>query len=207
MISLRFIPTLCASLLLIGCAQFTPYRTAIPDPKAVNSQVMKCRVDDSKPLLLDENQAPLELCEDLTLIGSSGRRCADAGGKGYAECQSIQHRFYQAWVDETRAPAGRWQTGDYYLSFVEFDDQGWFANCRQMEALFALLNKPAMEKKKVLIQVYAHGWKRNASACDNNVVCFSRLLERTDLVEKSNNVFSFMLKRMPKTPRQNNVPW
>jgi hypothetical protein len=71
---------------------------------------------------------------------------------------------------------------------VEFDDQGWFVDRRQMNALLKLLdeleNSSEGDPKEVLIQVYAHGWKHNASFGDNNVVCFSRFLERTDLVEK-----------------------
>jgi hypothetical protein len=35
--------------------------------------------------------------------------------------------------------------------------------------------------------LYAHGWKHNASACDNNVICFSRLLERMDILERHRN--------------------
>ena len=38
--------------------------------------------------------------------------------------------------------------GDYYLSFVEFDDQGWFADRRQMDALFALLKRLEEKDKK-----------------------------------------------------------
>lgn len=91
----------------------------------------------------------------------------------------LQHRNYTAsWND------GRLQHGDYYLSFVEFDDQGWFADRGQMDALFALLAELQEEGTEALIHVYAHGWKHNAGACDNNVVCFSRLLERTDLNER-----------------------
>ena len=57
---------------------------------------------------------------------------------------------------------------DYYMAFVEFDDQGWFADRRQMESLLTLLERLRQQKREVLIHVYAHGWKHNASACDTN---------------------------------------
>lgn len=75
-------------------------------------------------------------------------------------------------------------TNDYYTAFVEFDDQGWFWDRRQMESLLRLLYKEKKKNKDVIMIVYAHGWKHNASACDNNVICFQRLLERFDLLER-----------------------
>ncbi len=165
---------LLACLWLPACAQFTPYRTGIPDPTSVES----CKVDDSQPSLVDKNNfgTPLALCEDEKFAS-----------------HAIQHRYYQAWDkpelklgEETKKGKGKQRiTGDYHLSFVEFDDQGWFADRRQMDALFTLLDKLEKENDgSTLIYVYAHGWKHNASSCDNNVICFSRLLERTDLVQR-----------------------
>jgi len=71
------------------------------------------------------------------------------------------------------------------LSVVEFDDQGWFADRKQMEALFALLDRiERNDRKHALILLYVHGWKHNASQCDDNVICFSRLVERMDILER-----------------------
>ncbi|MGF1642574.1 MAG: hypothetical protein ACFCUJ_02955 [Thiotrichales bacterium] len=73
---------------------------------------------------------------------------------------------------------------DYYMGFVEFDDQGWFWDRKQMEALLRLLHEQqATQKKEFLIILYAHGWQHNADACDNNVVCFQRVLERFKVLE------------------------
>ena len=73
---------------------------------------------------------------------------------------------------------------DYYLGFVEFDDQGWFWDRKQMEALLRLLHQQQQaEKNEFLIILYAHGWQHNADACDNNVVCFQRVLERFKVLE------------------------
>lgn len=77
---------------------------------------------------------------------------------------------------------------DYYFATVEFDDQGWFWDRRQMEMLLRLLYEHRDddgEASEYLLFVHAHGWQHNANACDNNVVCFQRLLERMDLSERS----------------------
>ncbi|MGH7844189.1 MAG: esterase, partial [Candidatus Binatia bacterium] len=66
----------------------------------------------------------------------------------------------------------------------------WFADRKQMEALFSLLRRLEEDEKQrggsghVLLLLYAHGWKHNASQCDDNVICFSRLLERMDILER-----------------------
>ena len=73
------------------------------------------------------------------------------------------------------------RTGTYHMAFVEFDDQGWFHDRRQMEALFMLLQNLEKDGRHVLLLAYAHGWKHNASACDDNVICFARLVEQAML--------------------------
>src|SRR5262245_17580654 len=84
---------------------------------------------------------------------------------------------------------------DYYFATVEFDDEGWFWDRRQMETLLRFLygyQDGAGQPGDVLIFTHAHGWQHNANACDNNVVCFQRLLERLDVSER----------RFNKTPRK-----
>ena len=68
--------------------------------------------------------------------------------------------------------------GDYYFASVEFDDRGWFWDRKQMETTLRLLYD--LPEEEFLIFAYAHGWQHNASACDNNTVCFQRMLERLD---------------------------
>ncbi len=168
-----FITILLVGMLISSCAQFNHYRfqtqAALPaeSQKKPVTWPRECAVDQN---VLDRKSSARS-DEDKRL---PGKLCE--GDPASPASSSIQHRFYQSKDGET---------GDYYLSFVEFDDQGWFADRTQMEALFELLK--TLEEKNdghTLIYVYAHGWKHNASACDNNVVCFSRLLERTDLVEQ-----------------------
>ncbi|MGB5473423.1 MAG: hypothetical protein WBQ78_08090 [Gammaproteobacteria bacterium] len=195
----RLLTIVLVGLLLSACAQFTPYRTAIPNLKSADFQPFECAVDQS---VVDRKQngekekdklLPDGLCEIRKSAGHGNRKCTDPESRNHVECQAIQHRFYQTEDG---------QEGDYYLSFVEFDDQGWFADREQMKALFALLEDLEKKDKEtgghILIQVYAHGWKHNASACDNNVLCFSRLLERTDLAEKNKAVMRYMLTEIPK---------
>lgn len=76
---------------------------------------------------------------------------------------------------------------DYYFATVEFDDEGWFWDRRQMEVLLRFLHDyqdGAGQPGDFLIFAHAHGWQHNADACDNNVVCFQRLLERMDATER-----------------------
>lgn len=181
--SRHLLTILFVGMFLSACAPFTPYRTQTLDG---NSQplVINCAADD-KTVANGRRR-----CEDPKSAGSEDQNCTSSVYPKSAGCYAIQHRFYQA-------KDGKGSEGDYYLSFVEFDDQGWFADRRQMEALFALLKRLENEGHHTLIQVYAHGWKHNASSCDDNVVCFSRLLERTDLAEKQKEVMRVLLSQVP----------
>ncbi len=77
------------------------------------------------------------------------------------------------------------KVNEYYTAFVEFDDQGWFWDRKQMEVLLRLLYQHGQARKdEFLIVLYAHGWQHNAGACDSNVVCFQRILERFDVLER-----------------------
>jgi len=96
---------------------------------------------------------------------------------GNEACSVQQHQFL---VGHESGPQ------DYYLGFVEFDDQGWFnqhenIGRQQMEALFRFLYT---HDNDFLLVVYAHGWRHNASPCDENVACFRRLLEQLAFMEK-----------------------
>ena len=153
------IPGLAALVLLLlglsACAPFGPYRTDV-------SLGYTCAVDAAAS---DGGKRPL---------------CERPDGTA-PDAHAVQHRHYTRSDGPKEVDTDR---RDYYMAFVEFDDQGWFADRRQMDSLFTLLESLRERPQEVLIHVYAHGWKHNASACDSNVVCFSRLLERTDLLEK-----------------------
>jgi len=164
----RLLTMLLVGMALSACAQFKPYRTPMPAGSATTG------VDCEVPRTL----------ADGSVAKAVFPPCEEAGSDDSDISPALQHRHYTGSFkgeDGSEHPPDK---GDYFLSFVEFDDQGWFADRRQMDALFALLKDQKDKNRETLIYVYAHGWKHNASACDNNVVCFSRLLERLDLVEK-----------------------
>src|SRR5262245_20039782 len=75
------------------------------------------------------------------------------------------------------------ETSSNLLGFVEFDDHGWLWNAKQMRAV---VDRIAEEDKKqgLIIVVFAHGWKHNASWEDDNVASFRGVL--TDLQDVEN---------------------
>jgi len=52
---------LLAVVLLSACAQFTRYRTEVPDPMSADYAPFKCKVDESKPTLVDEKTPTIAL--------------------------------------------------------------------------------------------------------------------------------------------------
>ena len=149
------------SLLLVGavagCTRLGPYRThtIVSGPTGLTYAVADCTA------------------------GRSGDKACERDVEGGPGTYAIQRREYRY-----QSRDGAMRTGVYHMAFVEFDDQGWFHDRRQMEALFMLLQRLEENQRHVLLLVYVHGWKHNASACDDNVVCFSRLVERMDILER-----------------------
>ncbi|WP_421381012.1 hypothetical protein ACOCG7_34065 (plasmid) [Paraburkholderia sp. DD10] len=81
--------------------------------------------------------------------------------------------------------------GKYELHFVEFDDQGWVhprtnagpdaapdQSAMQIDALIDDLKQNLRARKDLKVIMFIHGWKHDASADDDNVKKFRRLLER-----------------------------
>jgi len=151
---------LVAAGALNACTQFAPYRlkTVTSPPAPITYDRVDC---------FSGRRAPtLQPCD------------GEVAGN-----YSVQHRYYRY---QNLRDDGTVETrlADYHMAFVEFDDQGWFADRRQMEALFMLLKDLEQGDRHVLILLYAHGWKHNADRCDSNVHCFSRLVERMDILER-----------------------
>lgn len=63
------------------------------------------------------------------------------------------------------------------LAFIEFDDQGALRRPDLVEAVMARVRAEGATHPLLLV-VFAHGWKHNASSSDSNVVDFSHLLQR-----------------------------
>lgn len=166
--SQRLIALLLVGSALSACAQFKPYRAALPVGSAATG--VECLVPAT----------PADTSAAKTLPPP----CETAGSDDAVASPALLHRHYTSSFNDKDGRRDPMETGNYFLSFVEFDDQGWFEDRRQMDALLALLKDLKDKNREALVYVYAHGWKHNASACDNNVVCFSRQLERLDLVEK-----------------------
>lgn len=93
---------------------------------------------------------------------------------------------YQAGADySVSAPVDAGIGTGYVLSHVEFDDQGWFQDLRQRQALFARLQALHREKKSMLIVAYTHGWKHNAEEGDSNLRDFRKLLAQLTSIEQA----------------------
>ena len=72
---------------------------------------------------------------------------------------------------------------DYTLGVVEFDDQGWLYNRRQMDRLMEELEKQTRDGSDLSIFIYVHGWKHSAEFCDSNVCCFRETLKQMNVLE------------------------
>jgi len=75
---------------------------------------------------------------------------------------------------------------DFALAFVEFDDQGTLPNPAQLDSAESLILEEAGGEQGpgAVVVVFVHGWRHNASVCDENVVCFREVLTGLDNLER-----------------------
>lgn len=75
---------------------------------------------------------------------------------------------------------------DFSLGFVEFDDQGDLWEPRQVDQLESMIREEVEhpESPGALVVVFVHGWKHDATVCDENVACFRELLKGLDNLER-----------------------
>jgi hypothetical protein len=86
------------------------------------------------------------------------------------------------------------ETKDYMLGFIEFDDQGWLWDTNQLRAVVGRFREEERTNGNGLIMVlYTHGWKHNASASDADVKMFREILAGVQAIENSLN---------PNSPRR-----
>src|SRR5262245_52907344 len=69
---------------------------------------------------------------------------------------------------------------DFQLAFLEFDDQGSLYSRAPLELLIQTLHREAArpDSPRILLLLFAHGWKNNARICNRNVCCFRSLLSQ-----------------------------
>src|ERR1035438_2042061 len=75
------------------------------------------------------------------------------------------------------------QTKDYTLGFVEFDDQGWLWNQKQIDTVTAKFSEE-MQTQGMLIVTFVHGWKHNANSQDENVLMLRFVLREIAAMEQ-----------------------
>jgi len=78
---------------------------------------------------------------------------------------------------------------EYYLGFVEFDDQGQVRERNQMQSVLDKYYTMAAQEEVLLI-TFVHGWHHNAAGDDGNVKSFHNLLERISRVESQSSLES-----------------
>mgnify|MGYP001767231298 CR=1 FL=1 len=69
----------------------------------------------------------------------------------------------------------------FTLGVVEFDDQGYFWDRRQIDALEAEIRREAKVStgSGALITVFVHGWRHTSEVCDTSLCCFREALRNT----------------------------
>ncbi len=71
---------------------------------------------------------------------------------------------------------------DYWLGFVEVDDQGQLRDRAQLQAVLDQLYKVS-SAHDVLINVFVHGWHHNAKPGDSNIEGFKGILQKLSAIE------------------------
>jgi pimeloyl-ACP methyl ester carboxylesterase len=103
-------------------------------------------------------------------IDSTGSVCVATNS---GECS--QDPWYQ--LASGQSTDARNPKNSVHLGFVEFDDQGALFAPELKDGVMNRL-RDLSEKHSLLIVVFAHGWKHNASAGDTNVEDFANILQR-----------------------------
>lgn len=74
------------------------------------------------------------------------------------------------------------QSGEYYLSFIEFDDQGQLWDREQLKRVLKIY-QPIAGVDDVLLVAFIHGWHHNAAPEDDNIKEFRQLLAKLSQAE------------------------
>ena len=120
----------------------------------------------------------------ITLVVLLGVLAACAGNtpyRGNIQATCIAHQETDC-TDSALQHHAPQQGDEYYLGFVEYDDQGQLRDRKQLQAVLDGLY-PIAGTQDVLIVVFVHGWQHNASPGDANVAAFRQLLTKLARVE------------------------
>ncbi len=114
------------------------------------------------------------------LLGALGG-CATAHRAYRPLTEGLQVTVSDLGSDEGRRRVGRTSLErheTFTLGVVEFDDQGYFWDRRQADALVEEIRREAAGPghPAVLITVFVHGWRHTADVCDANMCCFREAL-------------------------------
>ncbi len=115
----------------------------------------------------------LAACAPLTQYRTNYALCATP----LPVSETCERHSLQRVTDPEHASPG------YYLSFVEFDDQGQLFDRRQMQAAVDQLSEVAA-KEDLLMVVFVHGWKHSAAPGDDNVETFRGVLRQLAIAER-----------------------
>src|SRR5437899_1920731 len=92
---------------------------------------------------------------------------------------------YPSGQAELAAQTNTIETGsNYILGIIEFDDHGWLWSSNQMKAVIDRVSEEDTNNG-LLIVVFAHGWKHNASWDDANVQAFRGVLGELAALEQT----------------------
>lgn len=64
---------------------------------------------------------------------------------------------------------------NFLLGIIEFREDGLAFDKSQLDLIDNRLRETAKERPPVIV-VFVHGWRHNASVCDENVTCFREIL-------------------------------
>lgn len=82
---------------------------------------------------------------------------------------------------------GKAQDDEYFLSFIEYDDQGQVRDRNQMQAVLGQYREIAGQEDVLLI-TFVHGWHHNARPGDGNIMAFRDLLANLSLIESRHSI-------------------
>jgi hypothetical protein len=96
-------------------------------------------------------------------------------------CSSYRHQQWRSAEESTI------DTPEYVLQFIEADDEGWFWDRRQADAVLSLIRRKAAERDTIVV-TFVHGWHHSAECCDGNVEGFRSTLAKLHALRPNFNL-------------------